>query len=286
MLRAYLVPGAVHQCHQRTRHRRSGGALSDEAAHDLRDRRRSARSRAGGTGRCLPCGRKSCLLQRGDPGRRGHCGSGCRRLSGESGAGVRESHECRILRFSHHYSVNSARRLVSTHLGRKGAGEVKGRGAGAVQGNCPGQALCWRLFHRFTPRCLLLSAGMTCRPAFTTLDASRREWLRRCAQPFPGRLCLRAVTRIETSAREPGGRPATDRAYPAGDPAAERQFFETYADRIHRIVYRFVGDPEAAQDCVQETFIRAFERLGTFRGEVGTGHLARCDRGLGRRSMH
>jgi RNA polymerase sigma-70 factor (ECF subfamily) len=57
----------------------------------------------------------------------------------------------------------------------------------------------------------------------------------------------------------------------AGDPAAERQFFETYADRIHRIVYRFVGDPEAAQDCVQETFIRAFERLGTFRGESALG---------------
>jgi len=57
----------------------------------------------------------------------------------------------------------------------------------------------------------------------------------------------------------------------AGDPAAERQFFEAYADRIHRIVYRFVGDPEAAQDCVQETFIRAFDRLGTFRGESALG---------------
>jgi RNA polymerase sigma-70 factor (ECF subfamily) len=57
----------------------------------------------------------------------------------------------------------------------------------------------------------------------------------------------------------------------AGDSAAERQFFETYADRIHRIVYRFVGDPEAAQDCVQETFIRAFDRMGTFRGESALG---------------
>jgi len=57
----------------------------------------------------------------------------------------------------------------------------------------------------------------------------------------------------------------------AGDAAAERQFFEAHADRIHRIVYRFVGDPEAAQDCVQETFIRAFDRLGTFRGESALG---------------
>ncbi len=57
----------------------------------------------------------------------------------------------------------------------------------------------------------------------------------------------------------------------AGDPAAERQFFETYADRVHRIVYRFVGDAEAAQDCVQDTFIRAFDRLGTFRGESSLG---------------
>ena len=66
----------------------------------------------------------------------------------------------------------------------------------------------------------------------------------------------------------------------AGDPAAERQFFETYADRIHRIVYRFVGDPEAAQDCVQETFIRAFDRLGTFRGESALGTWL-LDRRLG-----
>src|SRR5262245_31527407 len=57
----------------------------------------------------------------------------------------------------------------------------------------------------------------------------------------------------------------------AGDPAAERQLYETYVDRIHRIVYRFVGDPEAAQDCVQETFIRAFDRLGSFRGESALG---------------
>jgi RNA polymerase sigma-70 factor, ECF subfamily len=57
----------------------------------------------------------------------------------------------------------------------------------------------------------------------------------------------------------------------AGDPAAERQFYDTHVERIHRIAFRFVGDAEAAQDCVQETFIRAFDRISTFRGESALG---------------
>jgi RNA polymerase sigma-70 factor (ECF subfamily) len=53
----------------------------------------------------------------------------------------------------------------------------------------------------------------------------------------------------------------------AGDAAAERDLYETHVDRIYRLVYRFAGDADLARDFTQDTFVRAFERLGDFRGE-------------------
>ena len=98
------------------------------------------------------------------------------------------------------------------------------------------------------------------------------EWLRRVARNLFQAGCVYVLSHGSSPA--PGSQVDDQQLIgriQAGDPAAERQFFETYADRIHRIVYRFLGDPEAAQDCVQETFIRAFDRLGTFRGESALG---------------
>jgi RNA polymerase sigma-70 factor, ECF subfamily len=54
----------------------------------------------------------------------------------------------------------------------------------------------------------------------------------------------------------------------AGDPVAERALYEAHVDRIFRLVYRMAGDLDRAQDYTQETFIRAFSRLGDFRGEA------------------
>lgn len=53
----------------------------------------------------------------------------------------------------------------------------------------------------------------------------------------------------------------------AGDPAAERALYDAHVDRVYRITYRMAGDDDLARDFTQETFIRAFERLGTFRGD-------------------
>jgi RNA polymerase sigma-70 factor (ECF subfamily) len=53
----------------------------------------------------------------------------------------------------------------------------------------------------------------------------------------------------------------------AGDPSAERALYDAHVDRVFRLVYRMAGDLDRTQDWVQETFIRAFERLGEFRGE-------------------
>lgn len=53
----------------------------------------------------------------------------------------------------------------------------------------------------------------------------------------------------------------------AGDPDAERDLYDAHVDRVYRLAYRMVGDSELAADYTQDTFIRTFERLASFRGE-------------------
>ncbi len=54
----------------------------------------------------------------------------------------------------------------------------------------------------------------------------------------------------------------------AKDPVAERQLYDAHVDRVYRLAFRLTGDPDLAEECVQETFIRAFDRLGSFRGDA------------------
>ena len=54
----------------------------------------------------------------------------------------------------------------------------------------------------------------------------------------------------------------------AGDPAAERALYDAHVERAYRLAFRMTGDDDLAQDVVQETFIRAFRQLGTFRGDA------------------
>ncbi len=53
----------------------------------------------------------------------------------------------------------------------------------------------------------------------------------------------------------------------AGDPIAQREMYDSHVDRVYRLTYRLAGDEELARDFTQLTFIRAFERIGTFRHE-------------------
>src|SRR5687767_5937544 len=53
----------------------------------------------------------------------------------------------------------------------------------------------------------------------------------------------------------------------AGDRAAGHALYEAHAPRVFRVAYRMTGDEALAQDFTQETFIKAFGQLGTFRGE-------------------
>jgi RNA polymerase sigma-70 factor (ECF subfamily) len=57
----------------------------------------------------------------------------------------------------------------------------------------------------------------------------------------------------------------------AGDPGAERELYDAHVDRVYRLVYRMVGDADLAADYTQDTFIRTYDRLATFRGESALG---------------
>ncbi|MEO8192778.1 MAG: sigma-70 family RNA polymerase sigma factor [Gemmatimonadales bacterium] len=52
-----------------------------------------------------------------------------------------------------------------------------------------------------------------------------------------------------------------------GDPAAQRELYESHVDRVYRLAYRLAGEDELARDFTQLTFIRAFERINDFRFE-------------------
>jgi len=56
-----------------------------------------------------------------------------------------------------------------------------------------------------------------------------------------------------------------------GDPAAQRELYESHVDRIYRLAFRLAGEDELARDFTQLTFIRAFEKIGDFRFESSLG---------------
>lgn len=55
------------------------------------------------------------------------------------------------------------------------------------------------------------------------------------------------------------------------DSAAQRDLYDKHVDAVYRIAFRFAGDDDVARDITQETFIRAFDRLGEFRHESSLG---------------
>lgn len=57
----------------------------------------------------------------------------------------------------------------------------------------------------------------------------------------------------------------------AGDPDAFRVLYEAHVGRIHALCLRLSGDPALAEEWVQDTFVRAWERLPGFRGESAFG---------------
>ena len=56
----------------------------------------------------------------------------------------------------------------------------------------------------------------------------------------------------------------------AGDTAAYERLYRRHAGRIHGLAVRMMGVDES-EECTQEVFIRAWEKLGSFRGDAAFG---------------
>ena len=54
----------------------------------------------------------------------------------------------------------------------------------------------------------------------------------------------------------------------AGDALAERALYDAHVDRVYRLAFRLTGDDDYARDVTQETFVRAFDRIATFRHDA------------------
>jgi len=71
--------------------------------------------------------------------------------------------------------------------------------------------------------------------------------------------------------KKPGALPCEDtvliRAVQTGDMAAFDELVLKHKDRLFNLVYWFLGDYQDANDCAQETFIKAFKSINRFRFE-------------------
>ena len=56
-----------------------------------------------------------------------------------------------------------------------------------------------------------------------------------------------------------------------GDVAAFEALYRRHVGRVHALCLRLAGDRHAAEDLTQDVFVRAWQKLSTFRGEAGFG---------------
>lgn len=54
----------------------------------------------------------------------------------------------------------------------------------------------------------------------------------------------------------------------AGDRSAFRRLYEEHVGRVYALCLRLTGDPEDAMERTQDVFVRAWDKLGSFRGEA------------------
>ena len=56
-----------------------------------------------------------------------------------------------------------------------------------------------------------------------------------------------------------------------GDAAAFEELYRAHAGRLYNLVFRMVGSAQEAEDLLQEVFLNAYRKLGSFRGDSSLG---------------
>jgi RNA polymerase sigma-70 factor (ECF subfamily) len=69
----------------------------------------------------------------------------------------------------------------------------------------------------------------------------------------------------------PGGIPEVVRRAQAGDADAFESLYRDQVGRVYAVCLRLSGDPVAATELTQDVFVRAWERLKSFRGDSAFG---------------
>jgi RNA polymerase sigma factor (sigma-70 family) len=57
----------------------------------------------------------------------------------------------------------------------------------------------------------------------------------------------------------------------ANDRKAQIKLYRQYCDGMYYVAKRFINDPDDAEDVLQESFIKAFQKIDQFKGEVTFG---------------
>lgn len=89
-----------------------------------------------------------------------------------------------------------------------------------------------------------------------------------------------------TAAEESCDQPALIQEALRGDVAAFERLYRAHAPRVYGLCLRIASNAAEAEDCTQETFIRAWHKLGDFRGDSRLGtwlHRIAVNEVLGRR---
>jgi RNA polymerase sigma-70 factor (ECF subfamily) len=71
-----------------------------------------------------------------------------------------------------------------------------------------------------------------------------------------------------TFLRGPAGERALVARLQAGDDLAFRECYEQHAPALMRVLLRLLGDRSLAEDVLQETFVAAFDAVGSFRADA------------------
>jgi len=78
------------------------------------------------------------------------------------------------------------------------------------------------------------------------------------------------VAAINAPGNPAGVEPLVTRAQ-TGDFSAFEGLYNAHMQRVYAICMRMTGNPTRAEELTQETFVRAWQRIGQFRGEGGFG---------------